>query len=228
MPPRPVPDLVSLGSRATSEGAPTTGNVPLISLFEHRLPYFGASRSYVRCRKMAEVAGEAPIRVIAFFRRKPGLSDEEFYHHWKTSMVPYLRRGSSSMALKTIRKSEITWSCFYLLSMHILIPCQIQTRPALKSQWSSLLVPPLSNPLPTLPYDGYAEMQFSNPEKMRAAFLDPYYREVVEPDEWKCIEKAGGEYGSEPKSTMGYVKHIVLGGKNMVEGKKVVGEEKGE
>ena len=130
------------------------------------------------------------------------------------------------MALRTTRRSEIALFRFHPFTMQILTHYQIQTRPALKSQWSSLLVPPLSNPLPTLPYDGYAEMQFSNPEKMHAAFLDPYYREVVEPDEWKFIEKEGGEYGSEPKSTMGLVKHIVLGGKNMVEGKKAAGEKK--
>ena len=68
-------------------------------------------------------------------------------------------------------------------------------------------------------------MEFSSPSKMRDAFLDPYYMEVVAKDEEKFLDKTQGDYGEEAgaMSTMGRVVRVVEGGKNV----QAKAEEKG-
>lgn len=61
-------------------------------------------------------------------------------------------------------------------------------------------------------------MDFDSPEKMRAAFADPYYIDVVAKDEEQFLDKSGGEYGEgrEAMSAMGRVVKVVEGGVSVV------------
>lgn len=68
-------------------------------------------------------------------------------------------------------------------------------------------------------------MDFDSPERMRNAFLDPYYAEKIVPDEGEFLDKSEGEYGNEAMSTMGRVVKVVEGGVWVQEGK---GGEKGK
>ena len=70
-----------------------------------------------------------------------------------------------------------------------------------------------------LEYDAGVDWYVRRYEDYEAAFQDPYYLEVIEPDEWNFVDKAG--LGGEGKgirgavSTVGIFRHIVQDGKSV-------------
>jgi len=72
-------------------------------------------------------------------------------------------------------------------------------------------------------------MEFSSAQKMRNAFLDPYYGEVIARDEERFLDKSQGDYGEEggAMSTMGRVVRVVERGVGVQKGVGAGGGEEG-
>jgi EthD domain len=66
-----------------------------------------------------------------------------------------------------------------------------------------------------LDYDGAADWQLEDHDKFLAAFADPYYVHVIEPDENNFIDKMSTKVIA--TSTMGMSKPIIEGGKAVVD-----------
>lgn len=67
-------------------------------------------------------------------------------------------------------------------------------------------------------FDGAAEKTFPSFEKFTKAFEDPYYINVMEPDERRFRDKSGvPQVATQATSTMGVVREIVVGGRAVVD-----------
>ena len=53
-------------------------------------------------------------------------------------------------------------------------------------------------------------------EAYEAAFKDPYYANVIEPDEWNFVDKGSGKEIAGAVSTLGVTRDIIKDGKNCV------------
>lgn len=69
----------------------------------------------------------------------------------------------------------------------------------------------------TLDYDGGVDWYVRSYEDYEAAFKDPYYLKVIEPDEWNFVDKGEGTAIAGAVSTVGIARDIVRGGRSCVE-----------
>ncbi len=75
-----------------------------------------------------------------------------------------------------------------------------------------------------LPYDAAVDWYVPSYEAYVAAFQDPYYVHVIEPDEWNFVDKGAGKEVVGMVSTLGVARDVVKGGKSCIE--EVDGDEK--
>ncbi|MCJ1353246.1 MAG: hypothetical protein MMC33_003231 [Icmadophila ericetorum] len=147
------------------------------------------------------------IRVICYLSKRAELSDEEFYNYWENKHAPLV-------APWLVKHGVVGYE-------------QVHTTPYQRNIYENLLVPPLeAPPFPTMPYSGWAIMDFKSVETMRNAFLDPYYASTIGPDEDRFLDKSAGKLGV----TMGIAKKMVIDGKVLVGnfGTEGEGKEGGE
>lgn len=98
------------------------------------------------------------ICILGFYKRKPGLTHEEFLHHWKNVHAP-LAMGTPEVA-KYIKK---------YVQHHI--------RPA--------AIFPGVEPVE---YDGFSELWVDSIEDFRAMAAEPKFQEVMFPDEGEFLD----------------------------------------
>ncbi|RDW65239.1 hypothetical protein BP5796_09931 [Coleophoma crateriformis] len=115
-------------------------------------------------------------RITVFFKRKPGLTEEEFSQHWEKFHTP----------------------------------SHLRARPGDVPSGEG-----------ALDYDGGADFYVADYASYEAAFRDPYYINVIEPDERRFVDKGSqsGAVGTRivgAVSTVGFEKVIIEGGKAMV------------
>lgn len=78
-----------------------------------------------------------------------------------------------------------------------------------------------------LDYDGGVDWYVTDYDAYEAAYKDPYYINVIEPDEWNFVDKGDGKGKvAGAVSTVGVCRDIVRDGKAVVEGKELTQEQR--
>ncbi|EPE29254.1 Dimeric alpha+beta barrel [Glarea lozoyensis ATCC 20868] len=152
--------------------------------------------------KLVAMSGDSSperlFRVTVFFKRKPGMTEEEFNHHWENVHGPLVADWA-------VKHGIVQYTQFFT-------PSHLRQR--ITSNVPSAGV---------LDYDSGVDWYVRDYDAYERAYEDPYYLEVIEPDEWNFIDKSGGETGgiATAVSTLGVCRDIVRDGKSMV-GKPVL------
>lgn len=68
----------------------------------------------------------------------------------------------------------------------------------------------------TLDYDGGVDWYVKSYEGFEASFKDPYYLNVIEPDEWNFVDKGEGKEIVGAVRTVGISRDIIRDGKSCV------------
>ncbi|KAF2729556.1 hypothetical protein EJ04DRAFT_580569 [Polyplosphaeria fusca] len=132
---------------------------------------------------------ERPTQIIAFLKRNPSLTRDEFYEHWE-------------------KKHAVLVAPFFQ-KQGVIGYQQIRTAGVIHSNH------PGSDPTQLIEFDGVALSLVHDLKLMEARGSDPYYRDVVKPDEERFLDKeAPGE---------GVVAVFAGGQAPIIEGGKVVG-----
>lgn len=100
------------------------------------------------------------IKFVGMLKRKPGISAEEFHHHWRNIHGPFVM-GIPEFA-RYVRKY---------------VQCH-----AMAAQTT------VAGAGPASPFDGIAEIWFDSPEEMRKAFSEPRYLSEIRADERKFLD----------------------------------------
>ncbi|KAJ4351920.1 uncharacterized protein N0V89_007264 [Didymosphaeria variabile] len=107
---------------------------------------------------------EGLIRVTVLVNRRPGMSEDEFNRYWAYEHGP--------LATDWLRRSGIVrYVQYHTTSEHKALG---------KKMFEATGRSPLS-------YDGMGDFWVRKYEDFEAAFLDPYYQKVIQPDEKKLI-----------------------------------------
>jgi EthD domain len=77
-----------------------------------------------------------------------------------------------------------------------------------------------------LDFDGGVDWYVPSYESYEAAFKDPYYLNVIEPDEWNFVDKGSGKEIAGAVSTVGVSRDIVREGKSCVGEAELSGEQR--
>lgn len=111
------------------------------------------------------------VSIIAFLKRKPGMSHDEFYHHWLNVHGPLVKPWATKHGFLEYR--------------------QIHLLPSINAERAS--VGPENKANTGLEnWDGCATFELESIEVFEAAFRDPYYLDVIAKDEDKFVDKAAG------------------------------------
>ncbi|RFU75920.1 hypothetical protein TARUN_6323 [Trichoderma arundinaceum] len=125
---------------------------------------------------------------ICFIRRRPDLTEEQFYDHWRNVHAPKIAYWS--------KKHGITGYT------------QIHTSSALRQPLAAM---PL--PLVVMDFDGAVIWEIPSLEHFLNAFSDPYYLNVILPDEDNFLDKSK----EVATVTLGQVHNIVAGGEPLID-----------
>ncbi|KAL1894242.1 hypothetical protein Sste5346_006028 [Sporothrix stenoceras] len=112
------------------------------------------------------------VSIVAFMKRKPGLTHEQFYHHWVNVHGPLVKPWAKKHGFLEYR--------------------QIHLYPALNAN-RAVVGPELAGQNTELEnWDGCAVFELESLEKFEAAFQDPYYKDLISKDEEQFIDKSAG------------------------------------
>ncbi|OAA58632.1 Dimeric alpha-beta barrel [Niveomyces insectorum RCEF 264] len=120
-------------------------------------------------------ASTAPAKtysVVAFLKRKPGLTPDEFYHHWVNVHGPLVRPWAVKHGFLEYRQIHLK-------------PAVNADRPVVGPEKAGVNTE-LQN------WDGCATFELASLDAFTAAFQDPYYQTVIAKDEDKFVDKAAG------------------------------------
>jgi len=145
----------------------------------------------------------APVehyQIIAYLRRKPGLSKAQFYEHWGTIHAKKVAPWAEKIGAISYRQVHTSG---------IVIP---------NSGSSALDTDPLSTAelIQPVKFDGIATWEVPSLEKFMEALEDPYYKDVIAPDEHNILDKEGLGAGIVATFT-GKMITVVDGGKSLVD-----------
>ncbi|KAL6879929.1 EthD domain-containing protein [Trichoderma longibrachiatum] len=126
--------------------------------------------------------------LIGFIKRRPDLTQEQFYNYWRNVHAPKIAYWA--------KKHGITGYT------------QVHTSNVLRQ---SLTSTPL--PITVMDYDGAVIWEISSLKHYMSAFADPYYVNVIAPDEHNFLDK------SKETATviLGSIHHIVAGGEALID-----------
>lgn len=99
------------------------------------------------------------IKLMILLKRRPGMSDEEFYRYWRED------HGRTVMGTKEFSRH---------IRRYVQSPKKLGANSAFASAESD--------------YDGVAELWFDDVDSMNRAFAEPKYLEIVRPDEHKFVD----------------------------------------
>ncbi|CAK7217844.1 hypothetical protein SCUCBS95973_003284 [Sporothrix curviconia] len=112
------------------------------------------------------------VSIIAFLKRRPGLTHEQFYHHWVNVHGPLVVPWAKKHGFLEYR--------------------QIHLYPALNAN-RAVVGPEIAGRNTELEnWDGCAIFELESLEKFEAAFQDPYYKDLIAKDEEAFVDKAAG------------------------------------
>lgn len=158
-------------------------------------------------------------RVITFFSKRPDLTDEEFSHHWEKVHAPLvmpwaLKHGF--IGYVQVRLPPCILTNIVVLSTLNTNMRKYHTPTAMRDALSDVMTPEWRN---GINYNGAAFMDVVSYEAYVKAYSDPYYINVIEPDERNFVAKEfdGKKQVLKAMSTMGVCKTMVSGGKPQIE-----------
>ncbi|PNP47951.1 hypothetical protein TGAM01_v206165 [Trichoderma gamsii] len=125
---------------------------------------------------------------ICFIRRRPDLTEEQFYDYWRNVHAPKIAYWSKKHG--------------------IIGYTQIHTSSALRQP---LTATPL--PLAVMDFDGAVIWEIPSLEHFFNAFNDPYYLNVIAPDEDNFLDKSK----EVATVTLGHFHNIVAGGEPLID-----------
>ncbi|KAF9875571.1 hypothetical protein CkaCkLH20_06952 [Colletotrichum karsti] len=108
---------------------------------------------------------------VAFLKRKPGLTQEEFYHHWEKVHGPLVKPWAQ-------KHGFISYT-------------QVHSAEAM-NKGTAPIGPESSDANKLEEFDGCAVFELPSFDVFAAAFKDEYYLQVIEPDEKNFIDKKAG------------------------------------
>ncbi|KAI3557467.1 hypothetical protein CABS01_16329 [Colletotrichum abscissum] len=107
-------------------------------------------------------------RIITFLTRKAGMTEQEFHDHWTNTHGPLV----------------VPWALQYGVNRYT----QYHTTEANRTTLQKALRLPDEY---LLQYDGAADFTVSSIEQFLSAYADPYYKQVIEPDEKSLFAHSG-------------------------------------
>ncbi|CAO2658118.1 Nn.00g073780.m01.CDS01 [Neocucurbitaria sp. VM-36] len=124
---------------------------------------------------MTEAADSNSIQIVTYIRRRRDLTPEQFYHHWANIHAPKVIPWAEKHGIKRYQQVHVSGS---------MVPTA-----ATASAPNALS----KTALPTTPidFDGIAMFLVPSLKQFTDAFSDPYYIEVIEPDEREMLDKEG-------------------------------------
>ncbi len=149
------------------------------------------------------------ICLVACITRRSDLTEEQFLEHWRHKHAPLIVPWAIKYGIITYsqvcQKNPVFWERVSNPSWNIKIWqwSQIHTPKHVRSQFQSLSAIAVD----TLEFDGVAEWRFPSLEMYLKAFSDPYYTDVIEPDEHNFLDKTRKPTAT---LTMGYYHQILI------------------
>ncbi|MCJ1467526.1 hypothetical protein MMC07_006151 [Pseudocyphellaria aurata] len=137
------------------------------------------------------------LRIVIFLKRRSDITEEQMYHHWEHVHAPLV----------------VPWAVKHGFKKYTLLPTPMKSR----EEIYAVLQPPLHG---TMDYEGMVELEVESLEKFTAACKDPYFVNVIKPDEINFLDSKSTE--AIGASTMGISKKIVEGGHAMIDTSKVM------
>ncbi|KAL7931281.1 EthD domain-containing protein [Trichoderma chlorosporum] len=125
---------------------------------------------------------------ICFIRRRPDLTEEQFYNHWRNVHAPIIAPWAKKHG--------------------IIGYTQIHTSSALRQPLTTT-----SLPITVMDYDGAVIWEIPSLEAFLNAFNDPYYASVIAPDEENFVDKSK----EVATVTLGHFHNIVAGGEPLID-----------
>ncbi|KAH7357586.1 EthD domain-containing protein [Pyrenochaeta sp. MPI-SDFR-AT-0127] len=124
---------------------------------------------------MAETAEKYCIQIVTYIRRRRDLTQEQFYDHWKNVHAPKVVPWAEKHGISRYQQVYVSGS---------MVPIA-----ATASAPNAIS----KDNLPTTPveFDGIAMFLVPSLKQFTDAFKDPYYTEVIEPDEREMLDKDG-------------------------------------
>lgn len=131
----------------------------------------GSTRAYTTAMSLSKTT-----QIVAFIKRNPNLSREDFYKYWSTIHAPLVAPWAEKHGIISYRQNH---------SAGTIVP-SIDIRGAPNAKTENI---------PTTPqeYDGWVVWEVPSLEAFGKAFEDPYYLQFIEPDEHNLIDK--GSFG---------------------------------
>ncbi|MCJ1424701.1 hypothetical protein MMC29_002589 [Sticta canariensis] len=137
------------------------------------------------------------LHILIFFKRRSDITEAQMFHHWEHVHAPLVA----------------PWAIKHGFKKYALL----QTPIKLRDQIYAVVRPPLHG---TLDYEGMAEVEVKTFDQFTAACTDPYYLNVIKPDEINFLDSKSIEVIG--ASTMGVSKKIVEEGKALIDTSKVM------
>ncbi|KIH90559.1 hypothetical protein SPBR_01046 [Sporothrix brasiliensis 5110] len=121
---------------------------------------------------MSSETPKKTVSIVAFMKRKPGLTHEQFYQHWVHVHGPLVKPWAQKHGFLEYR--------------------QIHLYPALNANRTVVGPERAGRNTELENWDGCAVFEIESLERFEAAFEDPYYKDVIAKDEEQFIDKAAG------------------------------------
>jgi hypothetical protein len=147
------------------------------------------------------------LYLIGFIKRRPDLTQEQFYAYWRNVHAPKIAYWAKKHGITGYTQVSIL-SILLLNFKGSRCVTQVHTSNVLEQ---SLTATPL--PITIMDYDGAVIWQISSLEHYMSAFADPYYVNVIAPDEYNFLDKSR----ETAMVTLGNVHRIVAGGEALID-----------
>ncbi|KAK4065537.1 hypothetical protein Trihar35433_7657 [Trichoderma harzianum] len=128
------------------------------------------------------------LYMIAFIRRRPDLTEEQFYNHWRNIHAPKI--------------------AYWAKKNGIIGYTQIHTPSSLRQPLKDMPIP-----ITVMEYDGAVIWEIPSMEHYINAFRDPYYASDIAPDEDNFLDKSK----EVATITLGNFHNIVAGAEPLID-----------
>ncbi|KAF2260262.1 hypothetical protein CC78DRAFT_620392 [Lojkania enalia] len=149
---------------------------------------------------MANATEQDYIQVVTYIKRKHSLTPAYFYNYWQNAHAPKVAPWAKEHGIRRYQQIHVSGK---------MVPSA-----AAASAPNAISIGKLPRDL--VEFDGVVLFLISDLKKFTNGFKDPYYLEVIEPDERKLIDKSGPGSGV-IASFQGKMVPIVHVGKSVIE-----------
>ncbi|KAH7391129.1 EthD domain-containing protein [Phaeosphaeria sp. MPI-PUGE-AT-0046c] len=145
-------------------------------------------------------AEQGCVQIVTYIRRKRNLSPAQFYDHWENDHALKVAPWIEKHGIRRYQQIHVSGS---------MVPV-----PASNSAPNAVSTGAL--PITPIEFDGIALFLASSLQQFTDAFKDPYYIEIIEPDEREFLDKTGPGSGV-VASFQGRMFDIVNRGQSMIQ-----------